>query len=714
MNPHLYVLIVGLLYLRTYNCQLCPANVTIETNIVSSGTIVAQDLISSNCNSSVCDLLEILSEINAVVHSCDLVACSNLDPCAITECEEGVCIVTGYLPFCCSIDNQCFDGNPCTSDSCISNQCVNAPVGCSRDSDCPSNSICLNCSCSVIIPNSIQCINDFQCDDNIICTLDFCGLNNKCRNIAIPNCCKMDSNCISSTVPCSLSNVCNNETGMCIHIPTDDDGDGIECFLDCNDTNPLVGGPQEYCRDQDADGYGTPTSVLPSCSVPQGYSPVCTDCDDVDFCVHPGQPDFCDGFDGNCNGIINNINDSVDCTNLFNIVEQNIYARFVPFFSNISASVGLSFSDALIGGKPSMAFIAANYSSGPCSIHYVRILDYSIPGSSLISIVNISTLCNVFGSIPLPWDIQLEGAAIPQSISLVDMGGVPAIAYTYTHNFDFRYAYNTDPNGANPWVSSQITSEKKVLAVSMVNLSGANRPGIFYVQLNVSTDLASLYFASNTNSDGSGTWAISVVSSSSLSNYTDVYACIVSGLPAVSAKQEGLAVFAVYFFINSNPFGSGVWNSTSIGGLFFPAKTNKISMTVTPNGFPIVAYSDSGLGNILVAISSSLYGLPGTWTNQIVDSTFSYRSHTRISTLNNFVFISYMQQPQKRQRGILKLAHNCYSEPRSGFWDTRTISVPGLSIFPDSQSRPGLLPIDNIITIPYSQLANFTTYIIFQ
>ena len=66
--------------------------------------------------------------------------------------------------------------------------------------------------------------------------------------------------------------------------PEDNDGDGFApCGGDCDDTDPVMNPV-----DADLDGY----------------SPCDGDCDDTDIAVRPGQSEFCDGADNNCDGIL--------------------------------------------------------------------------------------------------------------------------------------------------------------------------------------------------------------------------------------------------------------------------------------------------------------------------------------------------------------------------------------------------------------------------
>ncbi len=95
---------------------------------------------------------------------------------------------------------------------------------------------------------------------------------------------------------------------------------------DCNDSNPAVNpGMPEICgnhiddncngvvdenkgttyyRDLDGDTYGDPTQSVLACEPPPGYTIYSGDCDDMDPYVHPGATELCNGFDDNCNGVI--------------------------------------------------------------------------------------------------------------------------------------------------------------------------------------------------------------------------------------------------------------------------------------------------------------------------------------------------------------------------------------------------------------------------
>ncbi|MBM75838.1 MAG: hypothetical protein CMK59_10595 [Proteobacteria bacterium] len=59
---------------------------------------------------------------------------------------------------------------------------------------------------------------------------------------------------------------------------------------------------ENYYLDSDGDGFGDPSQSLLSCSTPQGYSNLNTDCDDNNSQTNPNSAEMCDGIDNNCNG----------------------------------------------------------------------------------------------------------------------------------------------------------------------------------------------------------------------------------------------------------------------------------------------------------------------------------------------------------------------------------------------------------------------------
>ena len=116
----------------------------------------------------------------------------------------------------------------------------------------------------------------------------------------------------------------------------DYDLDGFTtCAGDCDDLDPTVNpGATEFCdsidnncdgvvdedaavdaltwyADGDSDGFGNLGSPQNACNIPFGFVADSTDCDDVNAAVYPGAPEYCNGYDDDCDGVVDE-NDAVD------------------------------------------------------------------------------------------------------------------------------------------------------------------------------------------------------------------------------------------------------------------------------------------------------------------------------------------------------------------------------------------------------------------
>jgi hypothetical protein len=80
---------------------------------------------------------------------------------------------------------------------------------------------------------------------------------------------------------------------------------GIE--EDCDDSDASVWNFGIFFNDNDGDGYGSPAYALATCygaNIPSGYSTNSNDCFDSNSNVYPGATEICNGFDDNCDGIV--------------------------------------------------------------------------------------------------------------------------------------------------------------------------------------------------------------------------------------------------------------------------------------------------------------------------------------------------------------------------------------------------------------------------
>ena len=119
----------------------------------------------------------------------------------------------------------------------------------------------------------------------------------------------------------NLRVTCLDDAGSII----DNDGDGFDASIDCNDNNPSInpdaveicddvdndcngmideGLLVNYYADNDGDGFGDSLIVIQSCSDVMGFTLNNTDCDDSNADINPDADEICDGVDNNCDGEI--------------------------------------------------------------------------------------------------------------------------------------------------------------------------------------------------------------------------------------------------------------------------------------------------------------------------------------------------------------------------------------------------------------------------
>ena len=99
---------------------------------------------------------------------------------------------------------------------------------------------------------------------------------------------------------------------------TDSDGDGLASVAsggtDCDDADPDAEASSEmtFYADKDGDGFGNLDNPTSACEMPLGYVDNADDCDDEVAEFNPRAIEACDGYDNDCDGLIDDEDDSVE------------------------------------------------------------------------------------------------------------------------------------------------------------------------------------------------------------------------------------------------------------------------------------------------------------------------------------------------------------------------------------------------------------------
>ncbi len=114
-------------------------------------------------------------------------------------------------------------------------------------------------------------------------------------------------------------------------VPTINPGESEVCDGLDNDCDGTVDGPSStdaltFYADTDGDGFGDPNAPAFDCSAPAGYVADDTDCDDTTAAVNPGNPELCNGFDDNCDGLVDDSSSS-NATQYFEDADGDSYGN---------------------------------------------------------------------------------------------------------------------------------------------------------------------------------------------------------------------------------------------------------------------------------------------------------------------------------------------------------------------------------------------------
>ncbi|MGA8849040.1 MAG: putative metal-binding motif-containing protein, partial [Dehalococcoidia bacterium] len=123
---------------------------------------------------------------------------------------------------------------------------------------------------------------------------------------------------------------------------------------DCNDNDANEHPGQTWYQDADGDGYGNPNVSKVSCTQPQGYVLDNTDCDDNDAAVNPGATEVSNGYDDNCDGLLDIISASGVGTAIFSAGSGTM--------KDLTAITENELPSEATEGKPNLEFLYAFFS----------------------------------------------------------------------------------------------------------------------------------------------------------------------------------------------------------------------------------------------------------------------------------------------------------------------------------------------------------------
>ena len=102
---------------------------------------------------------------------------------------------------------------------------------------------------------------------------------------------------VADNTDCDDANSNSNPGAIELCNGLDDDCDSTVDEDDASDA-------MTWYQDADADGYGDPDEATLACTVPSGYLADNTDCNDYSADRYPGADEYCNGFDDDCDGTV--------------------------------------------------------------------------------------------------------------------------------------------------------------------------------------------------------------------------------------------------------------------------------------------------------------------------------------------------------------------------------------------------------------------------
>jgi hypothetical protein len=196
---------------------------------------------------------------------CDVAAdCDDGNPCTDELCSSLNNCHHRPVEDCCIADAECNDGDPCTVDLCnfggcvhqhqdgcctpgsvqgiLQSQCGGLPDVCDLWS-CDGAGLQGECELDI---GAGCCESQEDCDDDNICTLNFCAVGNTCKTLPLTTggCCASNFNCATTEFCDLVSNTCLVQQGVGAVCVGDADCDTGICFLGECSCPPGFEGPE--------------------------------------------------------------------------------------------------------------------------------------------------------------------------------------------------------------------------------------------------------------------------------------------------------------------------------------------------------------------------------------------------------------------------------------------------------------------------------------
>ena len=134
-------------------------------------------------------------------------------------------------------------------------------------------------------------------DDVTIGDIDTCDSDGDGFDAASTDCGGTDCDDSDATVNPAATEFCDG---------IDNDCDGVVDEADAADAST-------WYADDDTDTFGDINNSVVACDQPLGYAVDDTDCDDTDTDIYPGAPEWCNGYDDDCDGVVDE-DDAVDAS----------------------------------------------------------------------------------------------------------------------------------------------------------------------------------------------------------------------------------------------------------------------------------------------------------------------------------------------------------------------------------------------------------------